>query len=844
MQPLRTPLFAPRFAEEHVSPTQVLDEAAVEYEDDDYYDVNSDDEMDMTPDQMTAIGGKQKDLGLIMELHRQSTSDLSVRRYDSFIYEGILDYYRAERVANPLRNEKTARVFAHFINSTGPSLSISERKARNTSALFSESPVPMSQQSLWTYTLPMMALNHQGLLHAMLALASLHIAKLQGASVTPSFKHYAYALKRIHHCVGHPKKRHQVTTLAASLLLGFYEVMTADHLKWSSHLFGAKQLLVEIDYQGMTKEYRRQKAKKAAHEQNFARDNPELLIQQRQLARPYSLNDDLPDEGLVSTLIGRKLRYDEYGQIIEEPGSNPPPTNSIPQPFDINKYEIFQDLFWWYCKQDVFQSIVSGNRLLMDYSRWSDCPPRGPIGKGQAVFATYDHLMLLAGRVADFAARDRVRKQKAVEAMGGHWRPQPGMPMGPPPGTPRAPPGVFTPGGPPPGFPMGPPGGAMGAPHVSPTGPAPGHPSEFPSGNPMASSPMTPAGPYGSGFPASMPPTNGAPYPPHSAGFPGQQMPQPPPTGPQMPPQMPPQRPPGPIQMPSFYGMAPIATPTVMPPSYASNKRKRSPETPSPKSDIIDLEAATASALEEWQQIMHALKAFHARLGPAYQPLPPEHHQPISTPFGEALQYRSYDIGVVWAHYHMTHIIAIRAHPHMPPAAMVAAGVAAAATAGLANEIGRITAGITPTPGNTPLNPSLGGCLIESTMPLFFAGIQYQDAAQRGWLVSRILDIEARTGWASAGLIARGCETAWVKAAAMGRGPPYYQKNDENSSDDRLAGRVVRDMSAEPPKELTDRRCIWTNAGTRVHWAMGLLAAEEDVGDSPPAGSPTGHSPH
>ena len=87
----------------------------------------------------------------------------------------------------------------------------------------------------------MMALHHQGLLHAMLALASLHIARLQGASVTPSFKHYAYALKRIHHCVGHPQKRHLISTVAASLLLGYYEVITGDQVKWSSHLLGAKQ---------------------------------------------------------------------------------------------------------------------------------------------------------------------------------------------------------------------------------------------------------------------------------------------------------------------------------------------------------------------------------------------------------------------------------------------------------------------------------------------------------------------------------------------------------------------------------------------------------------------------
>src|SRR6266571_7993391 len=69
----------------------------------------------------------------------------------------------------------------------------------------------------------------------------------------------------------------------------------------------------------------------------------------------------------------------------------------------------------------------------MDYSRWSDCPPRAPMGRADAIYATHDHVILILGRIADFAAKDRERKIKAVEANGGQWRPTPGMPMGPPP---------------------------------------------------------------------------------------------------------------------------------------------------------------------------------------------------------------------------------------------------------------------------------------------------------------------------------------------------------------------------------------------------------------------------
>jgi cell division protein FtsB len=342
----------------------LLEQAAVENEDDDYFDVQSDEEMEIPPDQtVRRLQENQRDFGMIVALHREHTSELSMRRYDTFIYAGILDHYRAEWVANPLRNPKTARVFAHFIFATGPTLSIFERRPRNSSVMFSETPVPNYQQGLWTYILPMMALNHQGLLHAMLALASLHIAKLQGASVTPSYKHYAYALKRIHHCVGNRKKRHLPTTLAATLLLGFYEVMTADHLKWSSHLAGAKQLLVEIDFTGMTREYRRLKAEKAAFENQNDLEDSETALQERNPNRTFKDLSPAIDEGLVSTLIGRKLKYDEFGRIVED--VPPPKLNTEPKPpLDTAQYELYQDLFWWYARQDVYQAIISGNRLL------------------------------------------------------------------------------------------------------------------------------------------------------------------------------------------------------------------------------------------------------------------------------------------------------------------------------------------------------------------------------------------------------------------------------------------------------------------------------------------------
>jgi hypothetical protein len=248
-------------------------------------------------------------------------------------------------------------VFAHFIFATAPSLSIFERQPRNSSAMFTDSPVPNYQQGLWTYTLPMMALHHQGLLHAMLSLASLHISKLQGAAITPSFKHYAYALKRIHQCVGRTNKRHLPTTLAATLLLGFYEVMTADHQKWCRHLMGASRLMIEIDYRSMARKARRIRAEQAVQDQFPVFDG--------NMGTQLSTHDQdlsvlLIDEALVSNLCGRRLGYDDMSHIDDEM-KNPSTSTS---PFNMQKYELYQDLFWWYARQDTYQSIIAGNRLL------------------------------------------------------------------------------------------------------------------------------------------------------------------------------------------------------------------------------------------------------------------------------------------------------------------------------------------------------------------------------------------------------------------------------------------------------------------------------------------------
>ena len=340
----------------------------VEPEEDDDFDVESDEEDLISKSYVT--GTTSYDLGAMVAI----TADQGqgrIRSMTNFLNEpNILATYFPSYAASPLRDPQTARVFCHFITATAPTLSVCERHPSNPALIFSGKPVPWSQRALWSYTLPMRALTHQGLLHAMLALASLHIAKLQQTSSTPSLKHYHYALRRVAKALSNQKKRRDVATLAATQLLGFYEVTTAEHNKWNSHLAGARELIMEIDFATMVK---RIEAHRQQQEEAEARLKHEM---QNGIANAYwheyaqGALDDFPvridrqlDERLISTIMGWGTSYDQHDRIIDE-GDSAPQTESPLTAHDIENFEIQCELFWWYVKHDIYQSIISGNRLL------------------------------------------------------------------------------------------------------------------------------------------------------------------------------------------------------------------------------------------------------------------------------------------------------------------------------------------------------------------------------------------------------------------------------------------------------------------------------------------------
>jgi len=127
-------------------------------DDDDPFDVSDNDDSENEHRDVEQQGDVQEvhlrnnDLGVLVALQaRQDTQGLSLRSFTSFIDRpDMLSTYIPSPQSSPLRDSMTARVFYHFINVTGPSMSMFERHPANPSLIFQGHPVPRSQQHIWT----------------------------------------------------------------------------------------------------------------------------------------------------------------------------------------------------------------------------------------------------------------------------------------------------------------------------------------------------------------------------------------------------------------------------------------------------------------------------------------------------------------------------------------------------------------------------------------------------------------------------------------------------------------------------------------------------------------------
>lgn len=256
---------------------------------------------------------------------------------------------------------------------------------------------------------------------------------------------------------------------------------------------------------------------------------------------------------------------------------------------------------------------------------------------------------------------------------------------------------------------------------------------------------------------------------------------------------------------------------------------------PEPLPESEDLDAATDEAELEWTEIAKAFQVLQDSLGSEYQPLGIDYMTTASTtPFGPAIYYRTYSIASLQMLYNMAMLVLHRCHPSMPPMAMMATGISARKTHTCAVDIARIVAGLVPTDNSMQINPALGASLIEATMPMFFAAVQYDQPEQRDWIVKKLREINRLTGWATASRILLGCQRAWEKAAEMHQGPPYERPPLEDEAemfyeyeDYAIAlQNGAKDESREAGGE--QGRFLWKVAGRRTVDAAGILGERDE----------------
>jgi hypothetical protein len=197
-------------------------------------------------------------------------------------------------------------------------------------------------------------------MQAMLALGSLQMAKCEGSPPTAAMKHYHLSLRRVAKNYQSPSKRTQPATLAATLLLGFYEVWNSDHEKWCRHMWGARAIIRELPLREMTREVLALKRKRRQRQL-------EQLSQHQCDGSCFSLHAGLEsdleeiDANLIAQITGQGVNYGDPGYVLNDQA---PRSSRRYTERDIETYESLSDLYWWFCKMDVYQSVLGGTRPL------------------------------------------------------------------------------------------------------------------------------------------------------------------------------------------------------------------------------------------------------------------------------------------------------------------------------------------------------------------------------------------------------------------------------------------------------------------------------------------------
>lgn len=183
------------------------------------------------------------------------------------------------------------------------------------------------------------------------------MAVLKGDVPTASWLHYGLCTRRSSKNYRSAKRRAEPATLAATLLLGFYEVWSSNHEKWCTHMLGARQLIKETPFREMSRQIlgihqqRRQTSATTRAQNHYRAFLPQVNGSNHEIA-------DI-DLSLVTRLSGKPVDFVDGSSEFAARSKTRQCTER-----DIESFENMMDLYWWFCKMDVYQSTLGASKLL------------------------------------------------------------------------------------------------------------------------------------------------------------------------------------------------------------------------------------------------------------------------------------------------------------------------------------------------------------------------------------------------------------------------------------------------------------------------------------------------
>ncbi|KAK7203329.1 fungal-specific transcription factor domain-containing protein [Myxozyma melibiosi] len=307
--------------------------------------------------------------------------------------------YRPSPTQSPLMHPAPQRMFSHFVHVVSCQISLFERHVPDPARLIlvaSQSTNKMHETNIWTYQVPLMALQTPALLHAILAVSALHIAglstvKLESAAAHQhaSLLHYHLGIRRLSKALRERKNmgsRRIGTTpsvangdmgiFAATLVLAHYEITTGEYDKWARHLMGASNLIREWDIPAIIAD--------------LAISDSEL--DQADRAASASVFSKLTAEERAAEQAARARR-----SYLRQRKSD-----AI----------LFMDLLYFYLRMQIMQAIALDTAPYIESEFWDQIPSRTT----NDTIRLYDSSMKLTVRLLHFIVRESNRKRNKGES--------------------------------------------------------------------------------------------------------------------------------------------------------------------------------------------------------------------------------------------------------------------------------------------------------------------------------------------------------------------------------------------------------------------------------------------